>query len=151
MKIQYNTLYMKIGNNTLYTKIRYIWNNHAYNKYRPGIKLNIFSLKINTGPNIRKKYRLYEINIGPHDRRSTDTLCMKQKPALRKLVFHFLSIWMGYNRSDSFSFDFEPNGVPFGSKSKGKLLLRSYPIQFERKCKSSFLSVGLVLKCSILG
>ena len=32
--------------------------------------------------------------------------------------------------------------IPFGSKSKGKLSPRSYPIQFERKCKCSFLSVG---------
>ena len=34
-----------------------------------------------------------------------------------------------------FPFDFEPNGIPFGSKSKGKLSLRSYPIQCERKWK----------------
>jgi len=27
---------------------------------------------------------------------------------------------MGYDRGDSFPFDFEPNGIPFGSKSKGK-------------------------------
>ena len=40
---------------------------------------------------------------------------------------------MGYDRSDSFPFDFEPNGFPFGSKSKGKLSLRSYSIQIERK------------------
>ena len=25
---------------------------------------------------------------------------------------------MGYDRGDSFAFDFEPNGNPFGSKSK---------------------------------
>ena len=49
---------------------------------------------------------------------------------------------MGYDRGDSFSFDFESNGIPFGSKSKGKLSPRSYPIQFERKWKYSFLSVG---------
>ena len=42
---------------------------------------------------------------------------------------------MGFNRGDSFPFDFEPNGIPFGSKSKGKLSPRSYPIQFERKGK----------------
>ena len=45
---------------------------------------------------------------------------------------------MGY---DSFPFDFEPNEFPFGSKSKGKLLLRSYTIQCERKWNTSFLSV----------
>ena len=62
---------------------------------------------------------------------------------LRKLAFHFLSNWMGYDRDDSFPFDFEPNGNPFGSKSKGKLSPRSYPIQFERKWKHSFVSVDL--------
>ena len=47
---------------------------------------------------------------------------------------------MGYDRGDSFPFDFEPNRNPFGSKSKGKLSPRSYLIQFERKWKYSFLS-----------
>ena len=28
---------------------------------------------------------------------------------------------MGYNRGDSFTFNFEPNGIQFSSKSKGKL------------------------------
>ena len=60
--------------------------------------------------------------------------------ALRKLLFHFLSNWMGYDRGDSFPFDFEPNGFPFGSKLKVKLSPRSYPIQCERKWKYSFLS-----------
>ena len=27
---------------------------------------------------------------------------------------------MGYDRGDSFPFDFGPNGIPFGLKSKGK-------------------------------
>ena len=48
---------------------------------------------------------------------------------------------MGYDRGDSFPFDFEPNGTPFGSKSKGKLSPRSYPIQCDRKWKYSFFSV----------
>jgi len=48
---------------------------------------------------------------------------------------------MGYDRADSFPFDFEPNGNPFGSKSKGKLSPRSDPIQFERKWNTSFLSL----------
>ena len=49
---------------------------------------------------------------------------------------------MAYDRGDSFPFRFsEPNGIPFGSKSKGKLSPRSYPIQFERKWKYSFLGV----------
>ena len=49
---------------------------------------------------------------------------------------------MGYDRGDSFPFDLEPNGIKFGSKSKGKLSPRSYPVQFERKWKHSFLSVA---------
>ena len=56
------------------------------------------------------------------------------------LYFHFLSNWMGYGRGYSFLFDFEPNWIPFGSKSKGKLSPRSYPIQFERKWKYIFIS-----------
>ena len=48
---------------------------------------------------------------------------------------------MGYDRGDSFPFDVEPNGIPFGSKSKRKLSPRSYPIQFERKWKYIFLSI----------
>ena len=47
---------------------------------------------------------------------------------------------MGYDRGDRFLFDFEPNGIPIGSKLKGKLSPRSYPIQFERKWNTSFLS-----------
>ena len=52
---------------------------------------------------------------------------------------------MGYDRGDSFLFDFEPNGILFGSKSKEKLSPRSYPIQCERKWKYSFLSEGHAL------
>ena len=48
---------------------------------------------------------------------------------------------MGNDRDDSFPFDFEPNRIPFGSNSKGKLSPRSYPIQCEMKWKYSFLSV----------
>ena len=51
---------------------------------------------------------------------------------------------MGYDRGDSFPFDFEPSGIPFGSKLKGKLSPRSYPIQFEWKWKHSFLSAALI-------
>ena len=32
---------------------------------------------------------------------------------------------MGYDRGDSFPFDFEPNGFAFGSKSKGKLFSKN--------------------------
>ena len=49
---------------------------------------------------------------------------------------------MGYDRGDSFPFNFEPNGNPLGSKLKVKLSPRSYPIQCESKWKYSFLSVG---------
>ena len=49
---------------------------------------------------------------------------------------------MGYNRGNSFPFDFEPNGISFGLKSKGKRSPRSDPIHCERKWKYSFLSVG---------
>ena len=48
---------------------------------------------------------------------------------------------MVYDRGDSFPFDFEPNGIPFGSISKEKWSPRSYPIRCERKWKHSFLSV----------
>ena len=51
---------------------------------------------------------------------------------------------MGYDRSESFLFNFDPNGIPFGSKSKGKLSLRSYPIQCERKWNTFFLSAIIV-------
>ena len=59
--------------------------------------------------------------------------------ALRKLYFHFTSHWMGYDRGDSFLFDFEPNGFPFGSKSKGKLSPWSYLIQYKRRLLLGFL------------
>ena len=61
---------------------------------------------------------------------------------LRKLYFHFLSHWMGYDRGGSFHFDFEPNGYPsIWFKIERKMSPRSYPIQCERKWKHSFLSV----------
>ena len=52
--------------------------------------------------------------------------------------FKLNGIWSWWQ----FSFRFEPNGIPFGSKSKGKLSSRSYRIQYERKRKYSFLSAG---------
>ena len=52
----------------------------------------------------------------------------------------FLSNCIACDRGDSFPADFEPNETIFGLKSKGKLSPRSYPIQFERKWKNSFLS-----------
>ena len=47
---------------------------------------------------------------------------------------------MAYDRGDSFPLDFEPNGIPFGSKSIEKLSPRLYLIQCERKWKFNFLS-----------
>jgi len=70
------------------------------------------------------------------------------------MVTVFLSNWIEYDRGDCFPFDFEPNGIQFGSKSKGKPngitfgskskgkpSPRSYPIWFERKWNASFFSV----------
>ena len=54
---------------------------------------------------------------------------------------------MGYNYDDSFPFDLEPNGIPFGSESEGKLSPRSYPIKCDRKWKHSFLSVTKHFRC----
>ena len=52
---------------------------------------------------------------------------------VKKIKFHFLSNSMEYERGDSFLFDFEPDGIYFGSISKEKLSSRSYSIEFERK------------------
>ena len=58
---------------------------------------------------------------------STRNPVMSESPSLsdgctlRKLYFQFLSNWMGYGCDDSFPFNFEPNGILFGSKSKLKL------------------------------
>ena len=49
-------------------------------------------------------------------------------------LFPFLEI--EYDRGDSFSFDLEPNGIPFGSK----LWPQSHSVKFERKLKSIFVS-----------
>ena len=73
---------------------------------------------------------------------------------------------MKYDRGDSFLLDFKPSGIPFGSKFKGKLSPlvgfpldfetnripfgipklspRSYPIEYEQKWNTSFLSVHLM-------
>ena len=61
---------------------------------------------------------------------------------LRKLCFHLFSHWMVYGRGGSSPFDFKPIGNQFGSKSNGKMSPRPYPIQFERKWNTSFISVG---------
>ena len=38
---------------------------------------------------------------------------------------------MGYDHGDSFPFDFEPNEIPFGSKSKGKCYHDHIPLNVE--------------------
>ena len=67
-------------------------------------------------------------------------ICRRNFLSAQKIRFCFLSNWMEYGPGDSFPLDFEPNGIPFGSKFKGKLSPRSYPIQCERKWRYSFLS-----------
>ena len=74
------------------------------------------------------------------------------KHILRKLNFNFLSNQMGYNRGDSFPFDFEQHGISFSSKSKGKLSPQLFPIRYERKLKSSlFFSLRVSLQEQING
>ena len=58
---------------------------------------------------------------------------------------------MGYDRGDSFPFCFEPNVIPYVSKSKGKLSPRSYPIQCERKWNTSFLSARTLRDFNFVG
>ena len=70
----------------------------------------------------------------------TYAIFVYDRPTLIKLYFHFLSNWTGSDRGDSFPFDFEPNRIPFGLKSKIKESPRSYSIQCELKWKYSFLS-----------
>ena len=55
----------------------------------------------------------------------------------------FLSAyWTEYDRGDSFPSDFEPNGIPFGSKLQRKRSPRAYSVRFERKRKSNLASAG---------
>ena len=48
---------------------------------------------------------------------------------------------MGYDRGDSFPFDFEPNGILFSSKSKGRLS----PLEWHER-KSSCKSVMYIIE-----
>ena len=75
-----------------------------------------------------------------HDAPGHESYTIRAGCTLRKLYFHFLSHSIEYDRGDSSPFNFEPNRIPFGSKSKGKLSPRPYPIQCERKWNTSFLS-----------
>ena len=51
-----------------------------------------------------------------------------------------LSNSIKYDRSHSFLFDFEPNGIPSSEKWKGKLSPKSYSIQFENINQSIYLA-----------
>ena len=79
-------------------------------------------------------------NLSKDGKYNSNLVWINKIHTLRKLYFHFLSLWMGYVHGDSFPFNFEPNGIVFSSKSKGKLSPLSYPMRCERKCKYSFLS-----------
>ena len=57
---------------------------------------------------------------------------------------------MGYSCGDSFPFDLEPNGNPFGSKSKGKLSPQPYRIRFERNWKYSLLTADYSFRFLVL-
>ena len=50
---------------------------------------------------------------------------------------------MVYDRGDSFSFDFEPNGILFGSKSKGKL---SRPLRPQLSSVEAVVQRNLMLQ-----
>ena len=57
---------------------------------------------------------------------------------LKKINVQSLSDSKEHDRSKSFSFDYEANGIPFGSQSKGALSLRLYSFQFERNKRKYF-------------
>ena len=61
---------------------------------------------------------------------------------MNQMDFHLVHNQKENSPYDQIPFYYEPNGFPFGSKSKGKLSPRSYPIQCERKWKHSSLSAG---------
>ena len=66
--------------------------------------------------------------------------------ALTKLDFPFLSHWMGYDRGDSFPFDFEPNRkknchhnhIPFNLEGNRNLLFSMYSVNWEKYIPISF-------------
>ena len=62
----------------------------------------------------------------------------KGNHALGKLVFHFFSNWIGHDRGDSFPFDFEPNGIPFGSENRMKNCHHDH-VQFNMKGKGNIV------------
>ena len=62
---------------------------------------------------------------------------------VREINFQLHLNWIECDSDVSFPFDIEPNGIPFGLKSKGKLSPQWYSIQFEREWKSISPSVKL--------
>ena len=60
---------------------------------------------------------------------------------MNEMEFRFVYNQKENCQYDHIPFNLEPNGIPFGSKLQGKLFPRSYPIKFERKWNTSFLSV----------
>ena len=79
----------------------------------------------------------------------------KKRPKYRsyteRTIFPFLftlnGIWSWWQFS--FRYSRQPNRNLFGSKAKGKLSPRLYPIQFERKWETSFVSVIHLMTLSI--
>ena len=61
--------------------------------------------------------------------------------SLRKLGFHFLPHWMGYDCGDSFPVDFEPNGIPFGSENRQENCHHDH-IPFNVKGKGNIVFQG---------
>ena len=53
---------------------------------------------------------------------------------------------MGYDRGDSFPFGFEPDGIQFGSKSKGKLSPRSFNVKGIGNIVLSVYSIATILR-----
>ena len=64
---------------------------------------------------------------------------------LRKLYSHFLSNLMGYDHGDSFPFDFEPNGIPFGSENRNEKLSNHDHIPFKVKGNGNIVLSGCML------
>ena len=52
---------------------------------------------------------------------------IQHKYTLRKLQFHFLSNWFGYDLGDGFPYDFEPNGISIWFKIEWKTVTTIIP------------------------
>ena len=71
-----------------------------------------------------------------------------EHPYTEKTIFPFPFTLNGIWSWWQFLFDFEPNGIQFGTKSKGRLSPQPYLIRFQRKWKYSFLSARM-LDCTL--